>query len=248
MLPPGSQRSSCRASLVKHAFVPLDHVIEDRLADGDPPVGVGALAGAADLRLEGLVQRVHEHDAAAVRLDPLEDQLHDPLEQLVDVQRVAHRQGGAVHDLEVAPRRASHEFWGSSAWRSKMRLPSCCVNERTMWARSPGSAAGPMLTTVGQVLLRLLGRAGVEHQRAAELELVAAAEPMVADPLAVDERAVAAAQVRDGVIVLDAADFGVVAGDLGVVDLDGVRRVPPQADGRLGQLEAASLIGAADDE
>ncbi len=71
---------------------------------------------------------------------------------------------------------------------------------------------------------------------------------MAADALAVDKRAVAAAQVLDREIVLDLADFGVVAGDLGVVDLDSVRRVPAQADGRLGQIEAASLIGAADDE
>ena len=33
------------------------------------------------------------------------------------------------------------------------------------------------------------------------------------DPLAVDERAVGTVQVGDGVIVADAADFGMVAGD-----------------------------------
>ena len=45
---------------------------------------------------------VHQHDAAPIRLDPLEDQFHDPIQQLVDVQRVADRQRRAIHDLEVA--------------------------------------------------------------------------------------------------------------------------------------------------
>ena len=86
----------------QHAFVPLDHVVEDRLADRDPLVGADALARAADLRLQRFGGRVQQHDAAAVGLDPLEDQFHDPVQQLVDVQRVADGQGRAVHDLQVA--------------------------------------------------------------------------------------------------------------------------------------------------
>ena len=88
----------------QHAFVPLDHVVENRLADGDFLVGADALASAADLGLQQFCRRVHQHDAAAVGLDPLEDQLHDPLQQLVDVQRVADGQRRAVHHLQVAPR------------------------------------------------------------------------------------------------------------------------------------------------
>ena len=101
---------------------------------------------------------------------------------------------------------------------------------------------------LGQVFLRLFGRTRVEHQRAADLNLVAALQLVLADALAVDERAVAAGQVGDRAVVLGAADFGVVAGDFGVVKLEGVRGVPPQSNGRLGQLEAAALIGSADDE
>ena len=57
---------------------------------------------AADLghQLPGL--EVLEHDAAAVGVDPLEDHLHDPGEQLVDVERVAHGQRRAIHDLQIA--------------------------------------------------------------------------------------------------------------------------------------------------
>ena len=50
------------------------------------------------------VRRIHQHDAAAVGLDPLEDQLHDPLQELIDVERVADGQRRAVHDLQIAPR------------------------------------------------------------------------------------------------------------------------------------------------
>ena len=101
---------------------------------------------------------------------------------------------------------------------------------------------------LGQVFLRLFGRTRVEHQRAAELNLVAALQLVLADALAVDERAVAAVQIGDRVVVVDAADFGVVAGDFGVVKLERVRGVPPEPNGRLGQLEAAALVGSADDE
>ena len=72
--------------------------------------------------------------------------------------------------------RASQEFCGGSAARSKMRLPSSCVTERTIRERSPGSAAGADADDLGQVFLRLFGRAGVEHQRAADLHLVAAGQ------------------------------------------------------------------------
>ena len=108
--------------------------------------GVQPLARAADLGLQPLLHRVQEHDATAVRLDPLENQLHDAVEQLVDVQRVAHRQRRAIHHLEIAAARASQEFFGSSAWESKTLLPSCCVTEWMIRDWSSGSAAAAMLT------------------------------------------------------------------------------------------------------
>ena len=108
-----------------------------------------------------------------------------------------------------------------------MRLPSSCVTERTIRERSTGSAAGADADDLGQVFRRFFGRARIEHQRAAELNLVAAGQAMLADAFAVDERAVGAAQVGDHVVVVDAADFGVLAGDFGVVQLEGIRGVPP---------------------
>ena len=50
------------------------------------------------------------------------------------------------------------------------------------------------------------------------------------------------------VIAVAAAEFGVMARDLGVVNLDGVRGVAPQAENGVLQLEAAALIVSANDE
>ena len=57
-----------------------------------------------------------------------------------------------------------------------------------------------------------------------------------------------AVQIGDGVVVADAADFGVMARDLRVVDLNRAGGVAAQADARLGQFETAALVGSADDE
>ncbi len=84
--------------------MPLHHVVEDRLADRDLFVGAMLFAIAAHLGSSCFVSGFEQHDAAAVGLDPFEDQLHDPSEQLVDIERVAHGQGRAIHDLQIAAR------------------------------------------------------------------------------------------------------------------------------------------------
>ena len=86
----------------EHALVPLDDKIEDRLADRDLVAAVGVVAGPPHAGIESPRVRIEEHDATPVGLDPLENQLHDAVQQLVDVQRMADRQGRAVHHLEIA--------------------------------------------------------------------------------------------------------------------------------------------------
>ena len=71
---------------------------------------------------------------------------------------------------------------------------------------------------------------------------------MVADALAVDERAVGAVQIDEDEIVVRAAQLGVMAGDLGVVDLDRVRGVAPQSKDGVVQLETSSLVVPANHE
>ena len=72
---------------------------------------------------------------------------------------------------------------------------------------------------------------------------------MPVDPLPIDECAVRAVQIADNeVVVALAADFGMMARDFGVVDLDGVRPIPTDPNGRFCQLKAVSLIGSANDK
>ena len=130
--------------------------------------------------------------------------------------------------------RASHEFCGSSASKVEDAAPFLLrhrADDPRAVARLGRRADADDL---GQVLLRLLGRARVEHQRAAHLDLIAAGELVLADALAVDERAVGTVQVGDRVVVVDAADFGVMAGDFGVVQLDAcwTRRGPAERSAR----------------
>src|SRR5690606_12340577 len=74
----------------------------DGAADQYPLVVAHPLAIAADHRRKLIRLAVEQHDAAAVRFDPLEDQLHDAVEELLDIERVAHGQRRAIHDLQVA--------------------------------------------------------------------------------------------------------------------------------------------------
>ena len=67
-------------------------------------LGADAFPRAANFGFERFCRRVHQHDAPPIGLDPLEDQFHDALQELVDVERVADGQGRAVHHLQIASR------------------------------------------------------------------------------------------------------------------------------------------------
>jgi hypothetical protein len=71
---------------------------------------------------------------------------------------------------------------------------------------------------------------------------------MALDALAIDEGAVGAAQVDDVVEAGFAADFGVAARDLGIVDLEEVRRVSTETHRGLFQLELGPLVATGNDE
>ena len=91
-------------------------------------------------------------------------------------------------------------------------------------------------------VFRCPGRPGVEHQGVAHLDLVAAGQAVLANPLAVDESAVGAAQIGDGEIGVGAAELGVVSGDFRVVDLNGVGGLASQPEDSLPQLETCALV------
>ena len=91
----------------------------------------------------------------------------------------------------------------------------------------------------------VLARIGEQHRRAANLQLVARGQlARFGDPLAVDVRAVRAVQVGHHAGHSVVADFGVAARDLGVVNLDVVRSIAPQAQRALLEIEERSLVVA----
>ena len=171
--------------------------------------------------------RVLEHDAAAVGVDPLEDHVHDPRQQLVDVERVADGQGRAVHDLQIAAGPGEPGRGGFVGRRGEDLAPFRLGHRVDDPRAVVLGVAGDDVDLVGQVFDAVFGHAGVEQQRAAELHLVAAGQLVLADLPAVDEGAVRAAQVAEDELVAASREFDVVARDFGVVQLHGVRRAAP---------------------
>ena len=229
MLAAGFQRSSSRASLVSTPSLALDHVIEDRLADGDLFVGVRCPCGCG-----GPWARAACVSGSISMMQPRSASTHSKINCMI---RCSNWSMSSVWLTASAVRYMTCRLLagagqpgvcGSSA--SSVEDPAPLLLRHR--ADDPRAVARLRrrddVDDVGQVLVGSLGRAGEQHQRAADLQLVAAAEPVAADPLAVDEGAVGAAQVGERVASLVAADFGMLAGDFGVVELDGVgrRRAP----------------------
>jgi hypothetical protein len=100
MLPAVSQRLSFLRVARDHPFLSLQNVVEDRAADRHLAVAPRSLAVPPSFVFQLVGLRV-EHDAAVVRLHPLEDQFDDPLQQGVDAQRLADR-----HSLVYITRRS----------------------------------------------------------------------------------------------------------------------------------------------
>src|SRR5207245_15288 len=67
------------------ALLLAKNILDDGAAQGDLLLRVSALAPADGFRLELARIRSAEHDTAPIRLDGAEDQLHDPLEKLIQV-------------------------------------------------------------------------------------------------------------------------------------------------------------------
>jgi hypothetical protein len=80
----------------------------------------------------------------------------------------------------------------------------------------------------------------------AELDAVAGFERGLIDGLVVDERSVGRAQVEDSKPALVEPELGMAAGDLGIVEPNGVRVVPAQSDGTECELEPFALVGPLD--
>lgn len=212
----------------------------------------GAVFGAAvaaDAGFERLRLRIQEQEAAAIGVNPLKDQVHDPPQKLVDVQRMADRQGGAVHDLEIAAGAGEPialrlvEVGGEKL--AAFVLAHGADDSRALGIAAVGNDLDVFVATGGRVLA-----AGVEHDRAAELDLVASGELVALDAAVIDEGAVGAALVEEDQGLADVAEFGVLAGNFGVVQLDRATQVAAESNSDLGEgeLEAVPLIATLDNE
>ena len=140
-----------------------------------------AAAVAPDFGHELARVDVFQHDAAAVGVDPLEDHLHDAGEQLVDVERVAHRQRGAIHDLQIAAG-AGQPGGGRFVVGRREDFAAFGLVHRV---HDPRAVVFVVLRDefdfIGEVFDAAFGNARVEQQRAAELQLVAAGELVLFD-------------------------------------------------------------------
>src|SRR5262249_58982265 len=88
---------------------------------------------------------------------------------------------------------------------------------------------------------------GVHQHRLADGDGVAAAEGRFLNEMAVQQGAVAAAEVEQDVAAAGAGpEFEMLAGNLGVVQGNRVRRVTTNGDGRARQIELFALVHSAD--
>ena len=229
----------------QHALVVVEHVVEDRAADLHRG-GVSRLAVATGLGPQFPALGIEQHDAAAVGFDPFEDELEDPAEKLVDVERVAHRQRRAIHHLEIA---------AGSGEPAVLRLLRGGEHDRVVLAHrphDPGAVAGlgGGHDVHGREHLGIVPVLGIDQHGPAEADAVAAGELQPLDAGVVDERPVGTLEVAEHVGVAHPANLGMPPGDLVVVHLHRVARLAADADRPLVglEVEAGAAVAALDDE
>ena len=120
--------------------------------------------------------------------------------------------------------RASQGFSAASVAGVNSALPSCCESDWTMRDLAEPGGTAHDVHALADVLRPAVAGAGEQHHRAAELHLIAAGEFFLLDPLVIDKRAVGAAQIDEQKVLAQPANFGVAAGDFGIVQLNPIAR------------------------
>ena len=230
----------------QHPFAVVEHVVEDRAADRHR-ADVGRAPVAAGLRLQLPGVGIEEHDTPAVGLDPLEHELEDPAEKLVDVERVADGKRRAVHHLEIAAGPGEPAVVGVAGSAAGRAVEDVVLERR--------DDSRPLLGDRGKDLDLIAGGvgggvAGIGEDRPADEDLVAVMELCPFHPPAVNERAVGAFEVADDVAVADLADLGMPPRDLVVFELDDVARLAADAHGPLAgsEIEPGAAVAALNDK
>ena len=101
MLCPVLKRASWAASDDQHSFAILEHMIGDRLAQGEFFFAVACPWPVQGMRLQFAGFRIHQHEAAAIGVDRTKHQFENPIEQLARVEDMAGRLARIVHDRQV---------------------------------------------------------------------------------------------------------------------------------------------------
>ena len=226
-----------------HPLPLLEHVIDDRSRDGHPLVGVGGIAPADGLGHE-VAALVLQQDGASVGPDRLEDELENLGQERVDLEDMADRLGGPVHDREAdqplaEPSRRALGLLEDARALARGNAPE---DGRAVVGTAPAQQVDPrrqVAPGAGDSLV-------VEQDRLAELEPVSRVERRLVDELAVDVGPVGRAEIDDPVRLLLLPELGMAAGDLGIVEPDRVRVIPSQGHGTRLELEALALVGPLD--
>ena len=247
----GAEHAVARAEAVvvlcvarEHALAAIEHVVENRATDGHRR-GVADLAVAAGLGPQLLRLRIEQHHAAAIRLHPFEDQLQNTAEQLVDVERVADRQRRAIHHLHIAAGPRQPAVLGVVGGEDGQVLP--IVAHR---ADDPRALVALGCDDVDQPHRRHLVVLRVDHDGPPDLNLVAACQFGPLHLAVVEVGAVGALQVAHDEARTHTADFRMPPGNLVVIKLHEIPRLPPDAHGPFvgREIVTGAFVETLDDE
>ena len=94
-----------------------------------------------------------------------------------------------------------------------------------------------------------VGLAGAEDEHGLpDGDLIAGGQRDIVNALAVDKRTIGAAEVGDKETVGAAPHLGMPARDLGVMETNAVRRIPPDREDRFGDFKLLAFVSAFDDQ
>ena len=170
--------------------------------------------------------------------------------QLIDVENVADRLAGLVQDGQIrqaSPQPRRLHVVGPGQNPAALGV----ANRADDLRRQTGVRPGDHADAVGQIAGRgaIAGSQRINQDGLADLDLIAGMEQGVLDGRAVDEDAVGAAAVMDAITaaVESEAEFGVPAGNFGIVEMNGVRRIPADAEDGARQSELSAFVNSLND-
>jgi len=211
----------------KDSFFFFQHVIEDRFADGDLVVGL-YFAILSVNGGEGSRGFILEHHASVIALHPLENQIDDLFDQLVDVESSTHGQACSVHNFPMGfAYRQGVGYLGVEEFGLPDRIAQI---GSTANLRAFRCIVGNDGDTAIEIIF--IGRTGVgfvesKHEdELANLNPIAISKYFRIDRFPIDDCAIAALKISQQIFATEELYFGVFARRFGIVKMDIATRVP----------------------